>query len=115
MCILHVSWHVGLFASILFVFGKFALLCVTTIFSIQCSPEKKEMLMCVLFLALQLMVAERQGLINIYDLVSCKPIASLTTLSASALVEADWSPLNNMLVGAVAGNHSFVWNMSVGR
>ncbi|XP_065188210.1 nucleoporin Nup37-like [Sycon ciliatum] len=63
---------------------------------------------------LKLMVAERQGTVTIYDLVSCQPIMTLLTMGAGALVDADWSPVNNNLFGAVAGNHSYVWDASMG-
>ena len=62
----------------------------------------------------KLMVAEKNGIIRFYDLVSQQPIMSLSAGNVP-LMAADWCSANPMLVGAVSRHEWHVWDMSVSR
>lgn len=59
----------------------------------------------------KLMVAEKNGIIRFYDLVSQQPIMSLSTAQLP-LVSADWCKANALKVGAVARDDWLIWDMS---
>ena len=60
------------------------------------------------------MVAQKNGLIRFYDLLSQQPIMSLST-GQVPLMSADWSSTNDLLVGAVARDDWIIWDMSKSR
>jgi len=59
--------------------------------------------------SLQYMVAERGGTIRFMHAGQTEPLASLYT-NKTPLLDADWSPYNPAMVGAVAGGHWVFWN-----
>lgn len=59
----------------------------------------------------KLMVAQKNGLIRFYDLLSQQPILSLST-GQVPLMSADWCSSNDLLVGAVARDDWIIWDMS---
>lgn len=62
----------------------------------------------------QLMVAEKNGIIRFYDLVSQQPIMSLSA-GKVPLISADWCKTNALKVGAVASDDWLIWDMSKSR
>ena len=60
------------------------------------------------------MVAEKNGIIRFYDLVSQQPIMSLST-EQLPLISADWCKANALKVGAVARDDWLIWDMSKSR
>lgn len=60
------------------------------------------------------MVAQKNGLIRFYDLLSQQPIMSLST-GQVPLMSADWCSTNDLLVGAVARDDWIIWDMSKSR
>ncbi|XP_066490301.1 nucleoporin Nup37 isoform X1 [Tiliqua scincoides] len=61
--------------------------------------------------AFKLMVAEKNGTIRFYDLVTHQAILSLTT-DQIPLMSAHWCLKNTFKVGAVAGNDWFIWDIT---
>ncbi|XP_063164371.1 nucleoporin Nup37 [Candoia aspera] len=61
--------------------------------------------------AFKLMVAEKNGTIRFYDLVTHQAILSLTT-DQTPLMSASWCLKNTFKVGAVAGNDWFIWDIT---
>lgn len=61
--------------------------------------------------AFKLMVAEKNGTIRFYDLVTHQAILSLTT-GQTPLMSAHWCLKNTFKVGAVAGNDWLIWDIS---
>nr|XP_028601881.1 nucleoporin Nup37 [Podarcis muralis] len=61
--------------------------------------------------AFKLMVAEKNGTIRFYDLVTHQAILSLTT-DQTPLMSANWCLKNTFKVGAVAGNDWFIWDIT---
>nr|XP_056701890.1 nucleoporin Nup37 [Euleptes europaea] len=59
----------------------------------------------------KLMVAEKNGTIRFYDLVTHQAILSLTT-GQTPLMSAHWCLKNTFRVGAVAGNDWLIWDIS---
>jgi len=59
----------------------------------------------------KLLVAEKNGLIHLYNILSHQAILSLDS-GCVPLMSADWSPSNCLLVAAVAGGELLVWDMS---
>ncbi|XP_025027163.1 nucleoporin Nup37 isoform X2 [Python bivittatus] len=64
--------------------------------------------------AFKLMVAEKNGTIRFYDLVTHQAILSLTT-DQTPLMSASWCLKNTFKVGAVAGNDWFIWDITRSR
>ena len=62
----------------------------------------------------QLMVAEKNGIVRFYDLVSQQPIMSLSA-GHVPLISADWCTTNALKVGAVASDDWLIWDMSKSR
>lgn len=62
----------------------------------------------------QLMVAEKSGMIRIYDLTRRQAILSLESLQMP-LMSADWCLQNTFRVGAVAANDWLIWEMPQSR
>ena len=60
------------------------------------------------------MVAQKNGLVRFYDLVSQQPIMSLST-EQLPLISADWCLTNDLKVGAVARDDWLIWDMSKSR
>lgn len=60
------------------------------------------------------MVAEKNGIIRFYDLVSQQPIMSLSA-GQVPLISADWCKTNALKVGAVASDDWLIWDMSKSR
>ena len=60
------------------------------------------------------MVAEQSGKIRFYDITSMRPIMSLN-VGLKPIFSADWSPVNPLKVGAVAGNDWYIWDVSKSR
>lgn len=60
------------------------------------------------------MVAEKNGTIRFYDLVTHQAILSLTT-DQTPLMSVHWCLKNTFKVGAVAGNDWFIWDISRSR
>lgn len=60
------------------------------------------------------MVAEKNGTIRFYDLVTHQAILSLTT-DQTPLMSASWCLKNTFKVGAVAGNDWFIWDITRSR
>lgn len=60
------------------------------------------------------MVAEKNGIIRFYDLVSQQPIMSLSA-GQVPLISADWCKTNALKVGAVAMDDWLIWDMSKSR
>jgi len=60
----------------------------------------------------KLMVAQKDGTIRFLSLHNNQPIMSLSC-GQSPLMSADWSPHNNVLVGALCGSEWLVFNMSL--
>ena len=60
------------------------------------------------------MVAQKNGLVRFYDLVSQQPIMSLST-EQLPLISADWCSTNDLKVGAVARDDWLIWDMSKSR
>ena len=60
------------------------------------------------------MVAEKNGIIRFYDLVSQQPIMSLST-EQLPLISVDWCKANALKVGAVARDDWLIWDMSKSR
>ncbi|XP_062990622.1 nucleoporin Nup37 [Elgaria multicarinata webbii] len=61
--------------------------------------------------AFKLMVAEKNGTIRFYDLVTHQAVLSLTT-DQTPLMSANWCLKNTFKVGAVAGNDWFIWDIT---
>lgn len=59
----------------------------------------------------KLLVAEKNGLIHLYNILSHQAILSVDS-GCVPLMSADWSPSNCLLVAAVAGGELLVWDMS---
>lgn len=59
----------------------------------------------------KLMVAEKNGIIRFYDLVSQQSIMSLSA-GRVPLISADWCKINALKVGAVASDDWLIWDMS---
>ncbi|KAJ7330206.1 Nucleoporin Nup37 [Desmophyllum pertusum] len=59
----------------------------------------------------KLMVAEKNGIVRFYDLLSQQPIMSLSA-GQVPLISADWSKTNALKVGAVAKDDWLIWDMS---
>ena len=62
----------------------------------------------------QLMVAEKNGFIRFYDLISQRPIMSLSA-GQVPLISADWCKTNGLKAGAVASDDWLIWDMSKSR
>lgn len=60
------------------------------------------------------MVTEKGGIIRHYDMVSGQPILSLDC-SDAPITSADWSHCDSTLVGAVAGDSWYLWDISQSR
>jgi nuclear pore complex protein Nup37 len=60
---------------------------------------------------MKLMVSEKMGRIRFYDLIAEQPIVSLEA-SHVTMMNADWCPSNNTLVGAVSGENWHIWDIS---
>lgn len=60
------------------------------------------------------MVAEKNGIVRFYDLVSQQPIMSLSA-GQVPLISADWCKTNALKVGAVASDDWLIWDMSKSR
>lgn len=60
----------------------------------------------------KLMVAQKNGIIRFYNLLTQRPIFSVDCGSAP-LLAADWNPADSLMVGCVAGNHCYIWNIAV--
>ena len=60
------------------------------------------------------MVAEKNGFIRFYDLISQRPIMSLSA-GQVPLISADWCKTNGLKVGAVASDDWLIWDMSKSR
>uniref|UniRef100_A0A8D0CC78 Nucleoporin Nup37 n=1 Tax=Salvator merianae TaxID=96440 RepID=A0A8D0CC78_SALMN len=59
----------------------------------------------------KLMVAEKNGAIRFYDLVTHQAVLSLTT-NQTPLMSANWCLKNTFKVGAVAANDWFIWDIT---
>nr|XP_060632860.1 nucleoporin Nup37 [Anolis sagrei ordinatus]XP_060632862.1 nucleoporin Nup37 [Anolis sagrei ordinatus] len=59
----------------------------------------------------KLMVAEKNGTIRIYDLVTHQAVLSLTT-DQTPLMSASWCLKNTFKVGAVAGSDWYIWDIA---
>lgn len=64
--------------------------------------------------SLQLMVAEKNGTIRFYDLVTQQAILSLEC-EQKPLMSADWCLKNNLKIGAVAGSDWLIWDVTRSR
>ncbi|KAF7240652.1 Nucleoporin Nup37 [Varanus komodoensis] len=64
--------------------------------------------------AFKLMVAEKNGTIRFYDLVTHQAVLSLTT-DQTPLMSACWCLKNTFKVGAVSGNDWFIWDITRSR
>lgn len=62
----------------------------------------------------QLMVAQKNGLVRFYDLLSQQPIMSLST-GQVPLISADWCIRNPLKIGAVARDDWLIWDKSKSR
>jgi len=60
------------------------------------------------------MVTQKSGIITHYDMVSGQPILSLDCHNVP-IASADWSHYDSTLVGAVASNSWFLWDISQSR
>jgi nuclear pore complex protein Nup37 len=60
------------------------------------------------------MVAEKNGIVRFYDLVSQQPIMSLS-VGRVPLIDADWCATDPLKVGAVALDDWYIWDMSKSR
>lgn len=63
---------------------------------------------------LQLMVAEKCGLVRFYDLLTQQAILSLDS-GQTPLMSADWCLTNTIKVGAVVGNDWVIWDITRSR
>ncbi|MBN3303686.1 nucleoporin Nup37 [Amia ocellicauda] len=61
--------------------------------------------------ALKLMVAEKNGMVRFYDLVTQQAILSLES-GQTPLMSADWCFANTIKVGAVVGNDWIIWDIT---
>lgn len=66
------------------------------------------------FSVLQLMVAEKNGTIRFYDLLTQQAILSLES-EQMPLMSAHWCLKNTFKVGAVAGNDWLIWDITRSR
>ena len=62
----------------------------------------------------QLMVAQKNGIIRFYDILSQQPFMTLSA-TTTPLKCADWSTVNPVRVGAVACNEWKIWDISQSR
>jgi nuclear pore complex protein Nup37 len=59
----------------------------------------------------KLLVAEKNGIIHLYNILSQQAILSVDSGSIP-LMSADWSPSNSLHVAAIAAGELLVWNIS---
>ncbi|RXM36719.1 Nucleoporin Nup37 [Acipenser ruthenus] len=64
--------------------------------------------------AFKLMVAEKNGMVRFYDLITQQAILSLDC-GLTPLMSADWCFANTIKVGAVAGNDWVIWDITRSR
>lgn len=62
----------------------------------------------------QLMVAEKNGTIRFYDLITQQAILSLEC-EQTPLMSADWCLKNPLKIGAVAGSDWLIWDITRSR
>ncbi|RWS30256.1 nucleoporin Nup37-like protein [Leptotrombidium deliense] len=60
----------------------------------------------------KLLVAEKRGLIRLYNIENKKPVISFEC-NAFPLLAADWCLNNNLIIGAAVGSEIYIWNTSV--
>lgn len=60
------------------------------------------------------MVAEKNGTIRFYDLITQQAILSLEC-EQTPLMSADWCLKNTLKIGAVAGNDWLIWDITCSR
>lgn len=102
-----------------FVHASNLCLCVVSNVNFQGGKElnrRSVFLLKVTLLLFQLLVAEQNGNIRLYETSTYQPIMSLNSLHVTGdLMACDWSILNPMKVGAVVGKHWVVWDVSKAR
>lgn len=60
------------------------------------------------------MVAQKNGIIRFYDILSQRPFMTLSA-TTTPLKCADWSTVNPVRIGAVACNEWKIWDISQSR
>lgn len=59
----------------------------------------------------KILVAEKRGLIHMYNVVSQQTVLSVETHKSSPLMSADWSISNRLCIVALAGGNIITWNL----